>query len=1098
MDAWEHLEPLGAGGMGQVVRARHRHTGVFAALKTVQTDDAVQRAALRREIRALAMLRHPGVARILDEGTTERGAWYAMTLIDAPTLADAWSAGSGTAPTLTLDSEPLDPRDAGAPIEALPAGRPDRDRWIPTIAALAATLAHVHGHGLVHGDLKPANVLLPTATAPVLVDFGLTSRLGAREHADRLVSVTVPLGTPAYMAPERCAGAPFDTRADLYALGCMLYELVAGAPPFVGPPADVLRAHRRMQPWPLDDRVPGVPAELVRLVERLLARDPRDRPASAAEVAKALGVDVAAPRVAFRPRLAGRDDLVARLGSALDGARSGRGAAIALTGEGGAGKTRLAMETLSQAHAHEVRVVSGQCVPLDGVGASPLSAVSEAVRTAVRLAQRGGPGDTRRLFGDHARLLEPWFPTVAQVPGFELQPPRPELPPEVGRPLLVHTLARVVLGIAARPTVFFVDDVQWADPLALELLRLLAEEAPRHPLLLLATARPEARIPPAFETLVVGPLDAGAARRIVSDMLGTEPSDALLDHVVRVAEGSPFLLTEAVRAALASSDLAEVPDARGLARRRVAVDGTERSVLDATLVLGRRATPARIAAIGSHSEDEVLDATYALDRADLLVTAPDGSAAFTHAHLRDAVSAGLDPGTVASMHRAAAALLRTEPGIEPFEVADHLYLGDRPSEARPLYRKSARDLLSRYAPEGAELWLRRAAETDVPDADAIHAALDLAGSVLLPLGRAADARDAVAPHLPHADALGDPLLQARVRVSLAASHRILGEYEPSRELAHAAAGLAQRDAELEAAALAELASLATVTNELERAVELCRQARALQPRGPAAHRLLKAESLALWHLNRTHEAVEVGEQLVAFAAAGSPYEQADARYTLATVQLEAGDAEGCRQGMQAAMEAFEALGARRGVALCQGNLAGVACREGRFRDAIAPLESACDTLRSLGDPRSSALTALNLAYVHESLDQVREAADTYEGAAAVLEQLGDTQLPRALVGLARTSRLLGAPVDVLDSILARSRSTPTSPSVALLLAAERVRLAVLRGDDPAPALAAMEALYAQVGATEYVGPAVLEARAAASGTLDPELPQEAVEGEPAR
>jgi serine/threonine protein kinase len=179
-------------------------------------------------------------------------------------------------------------RLAEAPDRRLPAGEVLR-----VAEELAEALAHAHAHGVLHRDVKPANVWLAADGGAALGDFGIA--LAASEPADEPVGV----GTPFYVAPETVRGEPSTPSSDLYGLGATLYELLAGRPPFIGDSVPiVLERHLNVAPQPLSAQVPEIPAELDALVLRLLAKTPDERPGSAAAVRDAV---VAARRASWQP-----------------------------------------------------------------------------------------------------------------------------------------------------------------------------------------------------------------------------------------------------------------------------------------------------------------------------------------------------------------------------------------------------------------------------------------------------------------------------------------------------------------------------------------------------------------------------------------------------------------------------------------------------------------------------------------------------------------------------------------------------------------------------------------------------------------------------
>jgi PAS domain-containing protein len=245
--------PLGEGGMGRVHRVRHRHLGRAFALKVIAPsfrDAHDARARFIEEARLASEMRHPNIVEVVDFGDDPAlGAFMVMELIEGAPLLDP----AAPPPTLARVCEYL--------------------------RQIADALDHIHRHGVLHGDLKPDNILVSTEAAQgrkraavKLLDFGLARRI---EHAG-----DEPLaGSPSYIAPERITGGPPSVAADVYALGVLAYELITGAPPFVGELLDVLQRHVHEPPAPLVTSRGGEPVDeaLAALVARALAKAPDDR-----------------------------------------------------------------------------------------------------------------------------------------------------------------------------------------------------------------------------------------------------------------------------------------------------------------------------------------------------------------------------------------------------------------------------------------------------------------------------------------------------------------------------------------------------------------------------------------------------------------------------------------------------------------------------------------------------------------------------------------------------------------------------------------------------------------------------------------------------
>ena len=265
---------LGRGGMGEVWGGRHRDQGLPVAVKVLTAEHARRSAVLRAfefEVQAVAGLDHSGVVTVYDVGTVPEG------LASLPDGGGRLAPGS---PYLAMELA------RGGALSSRPGARGWR-RCERILLELLGALAHAHARGVVHRDIKPGNVLLteegPGASV-LLTDFGLAQALGGRGDSSN------PVGTPAYMAPEQflVSGGNQGVRTDLYALGCLAWWLITGAPPFPKRQVEALRrAHRVEPPPPLRPRL-QVPEGVEGWLLRLLAKRPLDRYGCAADAAAAL------------------------------------------------------------------------------------------------------------------------------------------------------------------------------------------------------------------------------------------------------------------------------------------------------------------------------------------------------------------------------------------------------------------------------------------------------------------------------------------------------------------------------------------------------------------------------------------------------------------------------------------------------------------------------------------------------------------------------------------------------------------------------------------------------------------------------------------
>ncbi|MEO8816199.1 MAG: Stk1 family PASTA domain-containing Ser/Thr kinase [Mycobacterium sp.] len=298
-DRYEVGEVLGFGGMSEVHRARDTRLHREVAVKVLRADlarDPSFYLRFRREAQNAAALNHPSIVAVYDTGEADTPAgplpYIVMELVEGVTLRD-----------IVHNDGPMPPV-----------------RAIEVIADACQALNFSHQHGIIHRDVKPANIMIDRHNAVKVMDFGI-----ARALADAGNSVTqtaAVIGTAQYLSPEQARGEPVDARSDVYSLGCVLYEILTGEPPFVGDsPVAVAYQHVREDPVPPSQRLPGLPADLDAVVLKALAKNPDNRYQTAAEMRTDLvrvhsGERPEAPRVLTE---AERASMVAP----ADGGRSG-------------------------------------------------------------------------------------------------------------------------------------------------------------------------------------------------------------------------------------------------------------------------------------------------------------------------------------------------------------------------------------------------------------------------------------------------------------------------------------------------------------------------------------------------------------------------------------------------------------------------------------------------------------------------------------------------------------------------------------------------------------------------------------------------------
>lgn len=251
---YELVEILGVGGMATVWRGVDHVLGRQVAVKVLNgglADDPRFAERFSREAQHAAMLVHPRIVMVFDSGVDQGSPYIVMELVQG------WSLAA------LLAQQP------GLPVE----------RAVGIAAAVCEALEVAHGAGLVHRDIKPGNIMITNDGGVKVVDFGI-ARAGSSSN---LTQAAMVLGTAAYLSPEQATAAELDGRTDLYAVGCVLTEMLTGAPPFTAEtPVAIAFKHVTEQPLPPSARRVGVPAALDAAVLRLLAKDPADRPGTGA------------------------------------------------------------------------------------------------------------------------------------------------------------------------------------------------------------------------------------------------------------------------------------------------------------------------------------------------------------------------------------------------------------------------------------------------------------------------------------------------------------------------------------------------------------------------------------------------------------------------------------------------------------------------------------------------------------------------------------------------------------------------------------------------------------------------------------------------
>jgi eukaryotic-like serine/threonine-protein kinase len=254
-------EVIGRGGMSTVYRGTDlsldRVVAIKVALDPLVEQSPIYLARFTREAQAGASIGNPGVVTVYDAGADGPTRFIVMEFVPGKSLAD-----------ILRDERPLEP-----------------ERAADIAAQVADALSAAHAAGIIHRDIKPGNIMVEPDGSVKVLDFGIARALDGHT----LTQTATVLGTSAYMSPEQALGQPVDARSDIYSLGCVLYEMLTGEPPFMADvSAAVLHQHVRVEPKPARERNSAISPALNEVVMRMLSKDPKDRPQTAAEVRDAL------------------------------------------------------------------------------------------------------------------------------------------------------------------------------------------------------------------------------------------------------------------------------------------------------------------------------------------------------------------------------------------------------------------------------------------------------------------------------------------------------------------------------------------------------------------------------------------------------------------------------------------------------------------------------------------------------------------------------------------------------------------------------------------------------------------------------------------
>ncbi|MBN1993056.1 MAG: tetratricopeptide repeat protein [Anaerolineae bacterium] len=1011
-------DKIGEGILGTVFRATDTRLNQPVAIKILSasfSEEAIEQ--FLDQGRQIVELDHPNIVNVYDCDEEHGLSFMVEELVESKLLRDLIDEGGG---------QPV-PFDLALSIAQ----------------DIALGLEYAHNHGVIHGDLKPKNVLL--AGRVKISDFGL----GRLESGKSLLNFDVPLAlvTAHYLAPEQVLGHPIDARTDLYALGVMMYELFTGVRPFEGSDEEVLEHHRRSIPQSPRALNPNLSCSLEHLILKLLDKDPTKRYATARRVRSILAALVSPvsrePLARHsRPALVGREKPLRRLAELWAETQQGRGQLVFITGEPGVGKTRLAQALVQQ--VEQTTILIGHCCRSKKYSA--YQPFIDALKSYLSCA----PADhdpVKQVLAEICRFVSEIPQLIPAAATADAQSP----------PAEITGVAGIIARAAQKqPWLFILDDLQWADQSSLQLWHYLERHCAQMSLMMVGLHNEDkagrnddpaqnqclvqllADLPRyvTFHSISLERLPQGKVKEMLENIWQQPVPLDLVAAIYRRTQGNPLFVDEVARGLLEEGVVARRDARRRLAsvvesdlpkniheavhRRIDRLSKETQTLLYQAAILGPTFRFADLHEMSDLSEWDALEnLDIALERQFIRETPHEGVLRFKHPEIRQVFYQNLGGLKRRLMHREAGEALERRYAAETETIAPALaghFHQAQESEKRLKYSlQAATQAEARYAGPIALFWYTQALEAldhlernDKTEQQQFELLLAREQIYSRQGQRKAQAADLVTLQT-LAQTSGDPARQSAVHNRRAAYERAASRFVQATTEAEAGLQTARQAGNpvLEGESLEQMAQIAINRGDFKAAREHLQAAQNIFAKAECQHgqaRCLNALGTVHRQLYDYAQAEDYYQRALTINRAVSHWPgQAVCLSNLGAWYQETGDYAGAKTLGQQALEINRLIGYRRGEAICLHRLALIYKALGHYQTAQTYLQQAMTIRRQIEDNQGEAEDLRAVGFIHLDNGEYAAAREHIGQALEIFQSLkirafeGDTWL---VLGLA--------------------------------------------------------------------------------------------------